>query len=114
MGEAFGVGAGIVGVLGLTIQISQVVVQFGLDWKDAPAAVKEFMSELQTLKTVLSETNTNLTLSPDFQAAFQGTSSVLLSHSNSEAETTSDTTVTIQSCRKALENLLAELEERSR
>ncbi len=112
MAEALGVGAGIVGVLGLTIQISQVVVQFGLDWKDAPAAVKEFMTELQTLKTILSETNTNLTLSPDFKAAFQDQHSVLLSHSSPKAGTDSETIVTIQSCKKALEDLLAELKKR--
>ena len=113
MAEAFGVGAGIVGILGLTIQISQVVVQFGLDWKDSPSAVKEFMGELQSLKSILSETNTNLTLSPDFQAAFQDQKSVLLSQSGPEAGTTSDTMVTIQLCKDALEELLAELKKRS-
>jgi hypothetical protein len=34
----------------------------GLDWKDAPHDVKSFIAELQTLKTVLSETNTKLIL----------------------------------------------------
>src|ERR1700722_11420282 len=71
MAEAFGIGAGIVGVIGLTIQITQVVVQFGLDWKDAPHDIKTFLAELQTLKTVLSETNTNILLNPDFADAFQ-------------------------------------------
>ena len=44
MADPFSIGAGIVGVIGLTIQIAQVVVQFRLDWKDAPAEVKSFMA----------------------------------------------------------------------
>jgi hypothetical protein len=68
MADPFGTGAGIVGVIGLAIQITQVVIQFGIDWKDAPANVKTFMAELGTLKTVLSETNTNIILNPDFAA----------------------------------------------
>jgi hypothetical protein len=65
MADPFGIG----GIIGLTIQITQFVVQFGLDWKDAPRDVKTFLIELQALKTVLSETNTNLLLNPDFEAA---------------------------------------------
>ena len=79
MAEAFAIGTEIVSVLGPVIQISQAVVQFGLDWKDAPTVVKDFMSELQSLKSVLSETNTNLMLSLQYQGAFQGRKSLLLS-----------------------------------
>ena len=48
--------------ISLAIQITQVGVQFGMDWKDAPDNVKTFMAELGTLKTVLSETHTNILL----------------------------------------------------
>ena len=113
MAEAFGVGSGIVGVLSLTIQITQTVVQFGLDWKDAPKEVKSFMSELQSLKTVLSETNTNL-LNPDFNNAFKGQNpnSVLLSKLGSNAPTATDTSLSIESCKEELTELLAELKKR--
>lgn len=66
------IGAGIVGVISLTIQVAQVVVQFGQDWKDVPGDAKSLMAELGSLKTALSETNTNTLLNPDFADAFQG------------------------------------------
>jgi hypothetical protein len=40
MADPFGTGAGIVGVISLAIQITQVAVQFGMDWKDAPDDIK--------------------------------------------------------------------------
>ncbi|KAF7507610.1 hypothetical protein GJ744_010280 [Endocarpon pusillum] len=61
MAEPFSVGAGIVGVLGLAIQISQMVLKFGLDWKEAPKETK-------------------LICNPSFEEAFDGNSSALLSH----------------------------------
>jgi hypothetical protein len=70
MADPFSIGGSIVSVIGLAIQITQVVVQLGLDWKDAPANVKMFMAELQTLRTTLSESNTNIILNPDFAEAF--------------------------------------------
>jgi hypothetical protein len=73
MAEAFGIGASIIGVIGYgsTIQIVQVVAKFKSDWQDAPDNVKSFMAELGTLKTVLSETITNLLLNLDFAEAFR-------------------------------------------
>ena len=111
MAEPFGVGAGIVGVLGLTIQIAQVVFQFGLDWKDAPTDVKSFISELQSLKTVLSETNTNFLYNPDFKEAFENRPSILLSELGPNAPAATETKLSIESCKGELENLLDELEE---
>ncbi len=35
---------GIVGVIGVIGQIAQVAVQLGLDWKDAPADAKRFIT----------------------------------------------------------------------
>jgi len=108
MAEAFGIGAGIVGVISLTAQVAQIVVQFGLDWKDAPKAVKDFMAELQLLKATLSETNTNLVLNPEFRKAFANQPSALLSQlqgfttgsSKSQAE------VAMLECQKELNKLL--------
>jgi hypothetical protein len=55
MADPFSTGAGVVGVISLAIQIFKISVEFGLDWKDAPANAKSFMDEPQVLKTVLSE-----------------------------------------------------------
>jgi hypothetical protein len=114
MAEAFGIGAGIVGVIGLTIQITQIVVQFGLDWKDAPRDVKSFLAELQTLKTVLSETNTNILLNPDFADAFQNRPSLLLSQLGPNAPSTTDTNLMLEDCRKELASLLVKLNKRAK
>ncbi|PMD29296.1 hypothetical protein L207DRAFT_642458 [Hyaloscypha variabilis F] len=112
MAEAFGTGAGIVGVIGLEIQITQVVVQFGMDWKDAPENVKTFMAEIGTLKTVLSETNTNILLNPDFEAAFQNRPSLLLSQLGPNAPLTTDTKHMLETCRTESESLLKKLKKR--
>lgn len=116
MADAFGVGAGIVGVLGLTIQITQVVVQFGLDWKDAPSDVKSFMKELQSLKTVLSETRTNFLEDPNFKEAFQDRpyGSLLLSELGPNAPTVTETKLSIESCKAELENVLDGLKKRDK
>jgi hypothetical protein len=110
MAEAFG----IVGVIRLAIQVTQVVVQFGLDWKDAPADVKNFMAELGTLKTVLSETNTNILLNPDFADAFQNRPSTLLSQLGAGAPSETDTKLMLATCQRELEHLLSELKKRSK
>jgi len=114
MAEAFGVGAGVVGVIGLAIQITQVVVQFGLDWKDAPHDVKTFLAELQTLKATLSETNTNLLLNPDFAEAFQNRPSILLSQLGPNAPPTTDTKLMLDICKREMEDLLKQLKKRGK
>src|SRR5690349_7040750 len=112
MADPFGTGAGIVGVIGLSIQIAQVLVQFGMDWKSAPENVKSFMAELGALKTILSETNTNIILNPDFRAAFRNQPSVLLSQLGHTAPLTTDTNKLLENCRRELESLLNELKLR--
>ena len=112
MAEAFGVAAGVVGVLGLAIQITQIVTEFGLDWKDAPADVEGFRRELQTLKTVLSETNTNLLLNPDFKEAFEDRRSALLVGLGPDSPPAAETKLSIESCKEELEKLLNELKRR--
>ncbi len=111
MAEAFGIGAGIGGLVGLTIQITQVVVKFGLDWKDAPANVKSFMRELHSLRIVLLEMG-NFVEYPGFIEAFQDRPSVLQSQLGPNA--LPDTELSIKSCKAELEKLLAELEKRTK
>lgn len=112
MTDPVGAGAGIVGVIGLAIQVTQVVLQFGMDWKNAPGDVKAFMAELGSLKTVLSETNTNILLNADFEAAFQDQPSVLLSQLGPSAHSTTDTKQLLAICKRELESLLKELKKR--
>jgi hypothetical protein len=114
MADPFRIGAGIVGIISLTIQITQVVVQFGLDWKNAQHDVEIFMAELQSLKTILSETNTNTLLNPDFAEAFQGRNSLLLSRLGTDVSSATDTKLMLATCQKGLENLLSELKKRAK
>ncbi|KAH8587995.1 hypothetical protein B0O99DRAFT_601192 [Bisporella sp. PMI_857] len=104
MAEPFGV----VGVIGLVIQITQAVVQIGLDWKDAPDNVKAFMAELGTLKIILSETNANIILNSEFEKAFHNRPSLLFSQLGPNASST-DTKFMLDLCREKLEDLLKEL-----
>jgi hypothetical protein len=70
------------------------------------------MAELGTLKTVLSETNTNVILNPDFAAAFQNRPSLLLSQLGPEAPLTTDTNLMLEICRRELDSMLKELKKR--
>ena len=110
MAEAFGV----VGVLGLTIQIIQVVKRFGLDWKAAPMEVKGFMNELESLKTVLSVTDANFVHDPNFKEAFQGRPSILLSELGPNAPSATETKLSIASCKEELEKVLGGLNKRDK
>lgn len=114
MADAFGIGAGIVGMISLTMQIAQAVVQFGLDWKDVPHDVKSFMDELQALKTVLSETYVNLTLNSDFAEAFENHHSSFLLQLGPDAKPTTDTKLVLDTCRKELEDLLGRLKKKDK
>jgi hypothetical protein len=84
-----------------------------LDWKDAPANIKNFMAQLGTLKTVLSETNTNICLNPDFAEAFHNRPSLLLSRLGSVAPSPTDTKLMLATCQRELECLLSELKKRA-
>jgi hypothetical protein len=112
MADPFGTGAGVLGVIGLAIQVTQIIVQFSMEWKEVPENVKMFMTELGTLKTVLSETNTNILVNPDFAEAFQNRPSLLLSQLGPNAPLTTDTKSMLDTCQKELDSLLKELKKR--
>src|SRR6187549_600384 len=103
---------GIIGVIGVATQIIQIGVQFGLDWKDAPADARSFINELQALKTTLCETNMNSLLNQDFKDAFQGQHSRLLSQLRPTVHPI-DTRAMISACRIGLESLLKDLNKRA-
>jgi hypothetical protein len=90
---------GIIGVIGVATQIIGVGVQFGLDWKDAPAETQSFIGELEVLKTVLSETKRNILDNQEFVDAFQGQNST-------------HTSLLVSGCRTELEALLENLQKR--
>ncbi|KAH8767818.1 hypothetical protein BGZ57DRAFT_797785, partial [Hyaloscypha finlandica] len=102
----------IIGVIGVATQIIQIGVQSGLDWKDAPADARSFMTELQALKTVLSETNINIVLNPDFVDAFYGRHSTLLSQLGPATQAT-NTQLMVSTCEVELRNLLEDLKKRA-
>jgi hypothetical protein len=102
---------GIIGVIGFVSQIIQIGAQFGLDWKDAPADAKSFIGELQALKTVLSETNSNVAVNEDFANAFHGQHSLMLSQLGPAAPLT-DTKLMLQVCQTELATLLGDLRKR--
>jgi hypothetical protein len=60
MAEPFSLAAGVVGILSLAIQVSQIVIKFGLDRKDVPKEIKAFRSEIQSLQMTLTEIQTRL------------------------------------------------------
>jgi len=104
---------GIIGVIGVSAQIIQSAVEFGLDWRDAPEDAKRFLLELQTLKTTLSETNTNVILNPSFVDSFRGRHSTLLSQLGPAAGGT-DTQQLVAACQDELQCLLDDLRRRAR
>jgi hypothetical protein len=63
---------------------------------------------VQTLKTILSETNTNLLLNNDFKDAFRGRHSTLLTQLGPSAGST-DASAMLSICKQELENLLKDL-----
>ncbi|KAK4213049.1 hypothetical protein QBC37DRAFT_423640 [Rhypophila decipiens] len=104
---------GIIGVVGVATQVIQTTVQFGLDWKDAPSEARTFIDELQAFKTVLSETNMNIIVNPDFEDAFRGRRSTLLSQLGPTAQST-DTQRMVSDCHAEMRVLLDNLKKRSR
>ena len=104
MAEGLGVASGVIAIL----QLAQVVTNFALDWKDAPKDIRELITELQSLKTVLSETK-KLLSDPDFKEAFDNQRSAVLSELGPDASKADNTKLSIESCHKELDKLHDEL-----
>ena len=110
MAEAFGVAAGLIGVVSLIIEITKLATQIGLDWKDAPQDVKRSIHELENLRKIVSETH--LLLSHELQDAFEVRGSLLLNELGPHAPPDTETKRAIASCDEALDNLLGDLRKR--
>ncbi|KAI8632475.1 ankyrin repeat-containing domain protein [Xylariaceae sp. FL1651] len=115
MAEPFSLGASIIGVVGLTIQIGELLVKFGMNWSHAPEDVKHLIVEIQTLKTTLSITYTNAIINPNFKEAMEGVESALLTHFKQKAwNSGKQVDFTITTCKSRLEKLLVELNKASK
>ena len=107
---------GIVGVIGVVSQIAQLAVKLGLDWKDAPVDVKRFITEIHTLKTVLSETHANILVNDEFKNAFDGRHSTFLAQIGDPAKPTNpptNTSAMVSACKHELDSLLDDLTKRA-
>jgi hypothetical protein len=101
---------GIVGVIGVAAQLIQTSSKLYCNFKDAPADARNFILELQNLKTTLAETDKNVTSNPEFANAFQGRHSSLLSEFDPLHDT--DTMAMVAACGRELESLLDRLKKR--
>lgn len=110
MSDPFSIGAGIVGVLGLTIQVTQFLVKYGMDWKDAPSSIQGFLQELEDLNFLLLKVGTKFGSDGNFRAAFEGQSSNLPSSSQPLASASVALPDTIMSTKNELQTLVQELE----
>lgn len=99
--------SGILGIIGVVGQILAASVKIGLNWKDAPEDTKNFLSELEGLNKVLSETLNNIIKNPDFAAAFRGKQSSVLS----SLVTSDDDSTLMFTCKKELDDLLLKLQK---
>ena len=106
MAEAFGLASGIVGVVGVAIKVLRTVVDFGLDWKEAPEEARNLVRELEGLKIVLTETNMNVhLLGPDSTSTLDSKSAVL------GPEQLENTKLMLKDCEAQLARLLGDLEK---
>ena len=101
---------GLVGVIGVAVQLIETSNKLYSNWRDAPADARNFMLELQNLKTTLAETNKNVISNTEFAKAFQGRHSSLLSEFDPLHDT--DTMAMVSACGRELENLLERLKKR--
>jgi hypothetical protein len=101
---------GIVGVIGVAVQLIQTCTELHSDWKNAPADAKNFILELQNLKTILSEMNRNVIENPKFAKAFYGEHSSLLAEFDPHRKT--ETKAMLSVCKDELDGLLQRLEKR--
>ncbi|KAK3899487.1 hypothetical protein C8A05DRAFT_46455 [Staphylotrichum tortipilum] len=102
---------GLIGVIGVAVQLVQLSTNLGLDWKDAPAEASTLIRELQSLKTVLCETHVNFISNPDFVDAFRGRHSALLSECDPLYDT--DTMAVVSACERELKGLLEDLDKKA-
>ncbi|CAM1508160.1 Fc.00g050080.m01.CDS01 [Cosmosporella sp. VM-42] len=75
MAEPFG----IIGAIGVASKFVKVVSELALEWKDAPEDIKSLLAEVEALECLLSYMKTDLIRSQDFNDAFEGERSALLS-----------------------------------
>lgn len=108
MAEAFGIGSGIVGIIGITAQLGVLATKIGRDWKDAPADFVSFRNEIESLTTVLNTTR-DLVNEPDLQKAFNGIPSLLREQMSRLINSTTPSQQLLSDCEGKLGRLLDEV-----
>jgi hypothetical protein len=114
MSDPFSLATGLVGLVGIAIQVTQVIIGFIAQRMDVPKDTNNFMLELLALKTQLSELYTNLVLNLVFANAFQDQNSTLVSQLAPEASSTSDAELILKVYVQEMEALAKELQKRAR
>lgn len=112
--DPFLLATGLVGLVGVAIQVTQVVIGFIAQRKDVPKDTNNFTPELLALKTHLSELYTNLVLNPVLTNAFQDQNSTLVSQLVPEALSTSDAELILKVYVQEMEALAKESQKRAR
>lgn len=100
---------GIIGLVTVVDKVLRAAVELWKGWKDAPETARNFVGDLEALKTVLSETSVNILLHPDFKDAFHRRPSTLLTHPASEDDADATTNIML-SCQGELEGMPRALE----
>lgn len=98
----------IIGLLGVAVQVIEIALDFGSDWKDVPEDTRALISELQGLKAVLSVTHINILIHDDFRDSFLGHRAANLSQAG-VAQPSTNTAEMVSSCKAGLEDLLKAL-----
>src|SRR4051794_8150417 len=102
--------AEVLGVVAAIAQLGHLGAKFGLEWKDAPDNLGDFIRELEELRTILSVTYLNVLTNGDFKSAFEGHPSALLGLSGGPGETQQ----LMANCEAQLRTTIQELERRAR
>jgi hypothetical protein len=113
MTDPFTIGASVVGVAGVAIQIVQLVTQFCRDWKDAPADVRTFIDDLQVLAQTLLAINANILKDTTFIEAFDGQPSLLLAELGPSAPNITVTRAFLDRCEAHLTDVLLHMKEKA-
>ena len=114
MTDPFSVGAGVVGVLSLAIEVTKITRKYSLEWKEAPDKVKEFLCEVHDLKDFLEDVKEKCGCDEDFRAALEGQRSAPPSSEQPHVTKSGEKSDPTESCRVQLATLIKDLEKRAK
>ncbi|KAL9612983.1 MAG: hypothetical protein Q9167_002460 [Letrouitia subvulpina] len=103
MADLLSLTAGVVPLIGLTIQAGAAIDKFVANWKDTPGEVLTFIKELESLESTLQATDRVLKHNPVYERVHESLPSGLLSQTGTNA---TDTDLALTRCRTELHVLL--------